>query len=107
MVTNASDFIDPIRRLHDWIRGLIVTACEQHSVSELSRVAHEGAGDVIYFIDRISESALIDWFTREIAAHEPIILIGEGLPNGRIVLPSTSAERDARWQIIVDPIDGT
>lgn len=106
-MTTASDFIEPIRGLHDWIRGLIISACEEHSAAELSRVAHEGAGDVIYSIDQISESALIDWFTREIAAHEAIILIGEGLPNGRIVLPSAAAERDARWQIIVDPIDGT
>ena len=35
--------------------------------------------DVIYVVDRISETALIEWFEREIAASEPIILIGEGL----------------------------
>jgi hypothetical protein len=107
MMTNATDFIEPLRQLHDWIRGLVITACEQHSTAELSRVADDGAGDVIYSIDRISESALIEGFMREIASHEPIILIGEGLHNGRIVLPSTANERDVRWQIIVDPIDGT
>ena len=87
-VTTAADFIEPLRRLHDWIRGLVVTACEERSADDLTRVAHDGAGDVIYAIDRISETALVDWFNREIAAHEPIILIGEGLPNGRMTLPS-------------------
>jgi hypothetical protein len=106
-VTKAADFIDPIRRLHDSIRDLIVAACEQRSADELSTVAHDGAGDVIYAIDQISESALVEWFNREIAAHEPIILIGEGLPGGRIVLPEGAQENDARWCVIVDPIDGT
>src|SRR4029079_15100680 len=58
-------------------------------------------------IDRISETALVESFTREIAASEPIVLIGEGLPNGRITLPAGAKESDARWRIIVDPIDGT
>ena len=43
-MTNAADFIEPLRRLHDWIRGLIVTACEEHGADELARVAHTGAG---------------------------------------------------------------
>ena len=85
LVTTPSDFIEPLRRLHDSIRGLVVAACEERSTDELTSVSHEGAGDVIYAIDRISETALIEWFTREIAAHEPIVLIGEGLaewPHG-------------------------
>jgi hypothetical protein len=106
-VTTASNFIEPLRRLHDSIRSLVVAACEERSTEELTNVSHEGAGDVIYAIDRISETALIEWFTREIAAHEPIILIGEGLPNGRIVLPVGAQETAARWRVIVDPIDGT
>lgn len=103
----ASDFIEPLRRAHNEIRRQVVAACEQRSAAELSQVSHDGAGDVIYTVDRISETTLIDWFTREIAAHEPIILIGEGLPNGRLTLPANCKESDARWQIIVDPIDGT
>jgi hypothetical protein len=106
-MTSAQDFVEPLRRLHDWIRGLIVTACEEHGANELARVAHVGAGDVIYAIDQISEAALIDWFQREIAAHEPIVLIGEGLPDGKVVLPTQAKSEDARWRIIVDPIDGT
>jgi hypothetical protein len=106
-MTTAADFIEPLRKLHDWIRGLVVTACEERGADELARVAHAGSGDVIYAIDRISETALVEWFSREIAAHEAIVLIGEGLPDGRITLPSGAKDSDARWRIIVDPIDGT
>lgn len=106
-MTTPSDFIEPLRRLHDSIRGLVVAACEERSTDELTTVSHEGAGDVIYAIDRISETELVDRFTSEIAAHEPIILIGEGLPDGRVTLPAGAKENDARWRIIVDPIDGT
>ena len=106
-MTHIADFIDPLRRLHDWIRGLVVSACEEHSSDELARVAHEGSGDVIYAIDRISEGALIDWLNREIAENEPIVLVGEGLPNGCVTLPANANDTDARWRIIVDPIDGT
>jgi hypothetical protein len=106
-VTTSSDFIEPLRRLHDSIRGLVVAACEERSTDELTSVSHEGAGDVIYAIDRISETELVHQFTSEIAAHEPIVLIGEGLPNGRMTLPLSAKENDCRWRIIVDPIDGT
>jgi hypothetical protein len=106
-VTTPADFIEPLRRLHDSIRELVVAACEERSTDELTTVSHEGAGDVIYAIDRISETALVERFSSEIAAHEPIVLIGEGLPNGRMTLPASAKESDARWQIIIDPIDGT
>jgi fructose-1,6-bisphosphatase/inositol monophosphatase family enzyme len=106
-VTAAVDFLEPLRRLHDSIRARVVAACEEQSAIELARVAHEGKGDVTYEVDRISEDALLDWFTREVAVHEPIILIGEGLPNGRVVLPISAAEADVRWRVLVDPIDGT
>lgn len=104
---NANDFIEPLRRIHDGVRDLVVTACEERGANELARVSHTGAGDVIYVVDRISEVALIDWFTREIAAHEPIVLVGEGLPDGCITLPDSANPSDARWRVIVDPIDGT
>ena len=106
-MTNVADFVEPLRRLHDSIRGLVVAACETWPAQELGQAVHEGAGDVIYAIDQISETALIESFNREIAAHEAIVLIGEGLPNGFITLPAGTPENNARWRVIVDPIDGT
>jgi len=106
-MTTLAELVDPLCRLHDWIRGLVLTACEKNAAEALAQVVHDGAGDVTYAVDRISEDALVDWFTREVAVHEPIVLVGEGLPDGRIILPNDAAECDARWRIIVDPIDGT
>jgi fructose-1,6-bisphosphatase/inositol monophosphatase family enzyme len=106
-VTAAVDFLESLRRLHVAIRARVLTACEERGSVELARVAHDGKGDITYEVDRISEDALLDWFTREVAVREPIILIGEGLPNGRVVLPNNAVDADARWRVIVDPIDGT
>jgi len=98
---------DQLRRLHDWIRGAVVAACEERAAEDLARVVHDGAGDVTYAVDIVSETAIVDWLQREIAAHEPLVLVGEGLPNGRMMLPENAAESDAHWRMIVDPIDGT
>ena len=35
------------------------------------------------------------------------VLIAEGLPGGKLVLPEGTPEETAVWRIIVDPIDGT
>ena len=106
-MTTLVELVEPLKRLHDWIRGLVLAACEEQAATDLARVVHDGAGDVTYTIDRVSETALVDWLTREIASHEPILLVGEGLPNGRLTLPAGAKDADAKWRIIVDPIDGT
>ena len=99
--------LNQIRQLHASIRTAVITACEQASLESLSAIVAEADGDTIYAVDRVSEAALIDFFTREVAAHVPIVLIAEGLPNGQIVLPQGTPEETAVWRIIVDPIDGT
>lgn len=106
-VTSLAELVDPLCRVHNWIRDAVVAACEHYSESDLAAVAAHGAGDVTFAIDRISESALVEQLACEIAAHEPIVLVGEGLPDGKVVLPEGTPELDARWRMIVDPIDGT
>jgi fructose-1,6-bisphosphatase/inositol monophosphatase family enzyme len=99
--------LEPIRQLQTNIRTAVITACEQASLESLSTIAEEAEGDTIYAVDRVSEAVLIDFFTREVASQFPIVLIAEGLPQGKIVLPVGTAEETAVWRIIVDPIDGT
>ena len=99
--------LNPIRQLHAQIRTTVITTCEQASLESLSAIAEDAAGDTIYAVDRVSEAVLLDFFSREIAAHFPIVLIAEGLPGGQVVLPEGTAEETAVWRIIVDPIDGT
>ena len=98
---------EPLKRLHEMIRRAVVEACERSAIETLSSIDRDEAGDTIYAVDRISEEILIEFFAREIAPASPLILIAEGLENGQVVMPHGTAEADAVWRIIVDPIDGT
>ena len=108
MITDVKEFLPILQHLHRQIRDAVVAACERSAVTDLAAIAKEEAGDTIYAIDKVSEEMLVEFFTKEVAIHTPIVLIGEGLePDGQHVLPAGTAEADARWRIIVDPIDGT
>ena len=73
----------------------------------MSGIAQEQEGDTIYVIDRVSEELIVGFFERQAASSGGLVLIGEGLRGGQIVLPRGGTESEARWRIIVDPIDGT
>jgi fructose-1,6-bisphosphatase/inositol monophosphatase family enzyme len=90
------------------IRRAVVEACERSAIEEVAAIAREDEeGDTIYEVDRVSEELLIDFFEREIAPQSPLILIAEGLPGGKVMLPRGADETGAVWRIIMDPIDGT
>src|SRR5215475_2053288 len=106
--TDINNLLPPLRKVHEQVRHTVLSSCEQSALEVLSRVDDdESSGDTLYAIDRISENVLIALFQREIASIAPVVLIGEGLPEGQVVLPSGTNEDDALWRIIVDPIDGT
>jgi len=108
MITAIQELLPPIRQLHEQIRDAVVGACERSAVNDLAAIAKEEAGDTIYAIDKVSEELLVEFFTKEVAVHTPLVLIGEGLePDGKHVLPEGTDEAEALWRIIVDPIDGT
>lgn len=105
---DATDLLDPIRRIHERVRDAVVAECEQAELEQLSRVADdESPGDTIYAIDRASEHLLLQLFTEEVASLAPFLLIAEGIEGGRVVLPRGASEDEIVWRIIVDPIDGT
>ena len=96
-----SELLTPIRRLHEQIRDTIVTTCERTELGELAEIAREEESDTIYAVDQISETLLIDFFSREIASQMPLVLIAEGLrSNGQLVLPEGVPEREALWRIM-------
>ncbi len=99
--------LSPLLALHNQIRTAVVATCETAALEELSAVVHDGAGDTIFAIDRVSEELLVDFFAEHVAPHTPIILIAEGLETGEVVLPHGSDPAQAQWRMIVDPIDGT
>ncbi|HTI04054.1 MAG TPA: hypothetical protein VL549_01965 [Gemmatimonadales bacterium] len=90
----AGALLEPILELHNAIRDAVVDACEREAFEQLA-IPVGDEGDTIYDIDRVAEDAL----TRGLSGlPEPICVIAEGLGAG---------EGDARWRMIVDPIDGT
>jgi len=99
--------LEPLRRLHETIRAVVVEACERAASGEMAKVVGEEECDTIFALDRVSEEVLIDFFEREVAPHAPVLLIAEGLSDGQIIVPRGTAESDVVWRVIVDPIDGT
>ena len=101
------ELLEPLRSLHETIRASVVEACERAGSGELAKVVAEEESDTIFALDRVSEEVLIDFFERKVAPLAPVLLIAEGLSDGQITLPRGTAESDAVWRVIVDPIDGT
>ncbi len=105
---HVTDLLGPIRRIHERVRDAVVSASEQAEIDQLAEIADdESQGDTIYAIDRVSEELLVQLFAAELAQSAPLVLIAEGIENGKLVLPVGATERDAVWRVIVDPIDGT
>ena len=100
--------LEPIQALHRRIRDDVVAATERAAFDGLSRVHADDEGDTIYAIDKVAEDVLIGEVDRAIArVFGGVILVAEGLPGGRVVLPAGTSASDAKWLVIVDPIDGT
>jgi hypothetical protein len=108
MIPHSESLLALILELHAQIRDAVVTACERSALDELSGVVEdEQAGDTIYAVDRVSEGLLVGFFAERVAPTWPMVLVAEGIADGKIVLPSGSAEDDAVIRVLVDPIDGT
>lgn len=107
MPLSSSVLLQAIRRVHEEVRASVTKACESQTFEELCGEATSAAGDSVYAIDRMAEEVFLDAVLNEIAVHGPVVLIGEGLPNGCVVLPEGASELEAQWRLIVDPIDGT
>ena len=107
-MTDAALLLEPIRALHERIRDAVVAACTAQAADLLAAVASDGGGggDTIYAIDRVGEDALVAGLA-ELAREQPLCLVAEGLPDDGLVLPRGARERDCRWRLLVDPIDGT
>lgn len=101
------ELLGAIRRVHDRLRDRVLEACLAGRPEELSGEATRATGDYTYAIDRVGEEELIDLVATEIAVHTPVVVVGEGVAGGRVVLPVDTPESEAPWRLIVDPIDGT
>jgi hypothetical protein len=80
--------LEPLQALHRRIRDEVVASTEHAAVEALSHVHADDEGDTIYAIDKVAEDVLVDEIDRTIAQpHGPVVLVAEGLPGGRLVLP--------------------
>lgn len=94
----GESLLEPILALHNGIRDAVVAACARQSLEQLATTADaQGDGDTIYAIDRVAEDAL-ERGLKGLPPDETVSVIAEGLG---------AAERDSRWRMLVDPIDGT
>ena len=94
--------------LQNSIRQALLAARAHSSTAEFARVAGQTSADTIYAIDRVSEAAIIDWFTAHWPANQPVELIMEGIEDGEeVCFPVKTSVENTKWKCILDPIDGT
>ena len=109
----VTGFLDPLLKLHEYIRDAVVAAMEGQQAEKLAQVHREEDGDTIYAIDAVGEEMLLafcETLFRESREHS-FVLIAEGLAQGAkdapIVFPRGTDEASAAFRVIVDPIDGS
>ncbi len=107
VVRTERELLPIVQRLHRRIRDAVVRAFRERTEGELAGAVGDDGGDTIYGVDRVSEAVLLEELGREADALGGIVLVAEGLPGGRTVLPRGRDAASARYVVIVDPIDGT
>jgi hypothetical protein len=94
-------------QLQDHIRDTLVGARAQEA-SKFAHIAAVTAADTIYHIDKLSEHAIVDWFTRHWPRAWPVELVMEGIEDGHnLTFPIGTPINRTEWKCILDPVDGT
>lgn len=102
----SETLLEPLLALHDRVRAAVVDACARRTADDLSAVAADGGGDIIYNVDRVAEESLLAGLG-DVAPGEPLCVVAEGLPGESLTVPPGAREEDCRWRLLVDPVDGT
>jgi fructose-1,6-bisphosphatase/inositol monophosphatase family enzyme len=91
--------------VRDTLRRRVETPCSGVALASVSR---KSAADTIYEIDRVSEDAIAEWFSRCWPKTLPVELVMEGIdPDCPVTVPLGTGVQETRTKIILDPIDGT
>lgn len=89
------------------IRDAVIASRRVHAKS-FAKIAAVTEADTIYRIDKISEAAILRWFTENWPRSLPVELVMEGIEDGEIVtFPRGTPVAKTAWKCILDPIDGT
>jgi fructose-1,6-bisphosphatase/inositol monophosphatase family enzyme len=93
-------------RLQDAIRDA-VRAAQHRGAARMSRVAAVTSADTIYGIDKVSEHAVLAWFSANWPKRWPVELVMEGLEGAAVTFPRGTPVAKTLFKCILDPIDGT
>jgi fructose-1,6-bisphosphatase/inositol monophosphatase family enzyme len=84
-----------------------VRRAQRRGSRRMTEVAAVTSADTIYGIDKVSEQAVLAWFTKNWPRHWPVELVMEGLEGAAVTFPRGTAVADTVFKCILDPIDGT
>ncbi len=94
--------------LQNSIRDALIAARSTSVAADFSEIAHVTEADTIYAIDKVSEDAILDWFTAHWPTEQPVEIVMEGIEEDEIVtFPTGTPLESTVWKCILDPIDGT
>jgi fructose-1,6-bisphosphatase/inositol monophosphatase family enzyme len=93
-------------RLQDTIRDAVRTA-QRRGAARMTKVAAVTRADTIYAIDKVSEHAVLAWFSKNWPKQWPVELVMEGLEGAAVTFPRGVPLADTLFKCILDPIDGT
>lgn len=92
--------------LQENIRDTFVAARRKQG-AKFARVTAVTEADTIYYVDRLSEHAILAWFDEHWPRHAPVELVMEGLEGEPVTFPRGTPVARTQWKCILDPIDGT
>ena len=98
---------DLLIRIGTQVRACVHNSLVQQTHEERSSIVEESADDTIYQIDRHVEAFIVPTLEEQSERLGGIILIAEGISEQGMTLPHGWSEDEAKWRIIIDPIDGT
>ena len=107
MTGTTEQFRILLSELQDHVLDALLAGRARSTTEELAAVAAETEADVIYGIDKISEEAILDWFSARWPAEQPVELIMEGLEGPPVTFPTGIPVAQTIWKLILDPVDGT
>ncbi len=109
-IQDKEAMISLLRQAGEAVCRRVHAAVTSQSADTLSAIYKEGEDDTIYQIDRDVEEILVPLLSLHAEDLGGIVVIGEGIgedAHNPEVLPHGLAPENAKWRIIIDPIDGT
>ena len=97
-----------VRSVQNAVVKSVIDARNKTDADDLQQVAFDNPEDTIYQIDKATESQLLEWINKEFGEQFPIVLIAEGINEGKaLCIPSYVKPDECKYRMIIDPIDGT